>query len=41
MARSLAVFQRQARILPNSINGAEWPEVIKILKLVTGRLKYV
>jgi len=39
-ARSLAIFQ-QAMIFPNSINGAQWPEVIKILKWVSGRRKYV
>jgi len=41
MAKSLAVFPRLARIFPPSINGTQWPEVMKILKLVSGRLKYV
>ncbi|MEG3932425.1 MULTISPECIES: hypothetical protein [unclassified Microcoleus] len=41
MAKILAVFPRLARIFPPSINGTQWPEVMKILKFVTGRRKYV
>jgi len=41
MAKSLAVFPRLARIFPPSINGTQWSEVMKILKLVSDRRKYV